>query len=411
MTLMTSDRSGLVAAIIPAGGASVRFGPGQPKQFTELDGWPVLAHTLSRFEQTTTIDQVIVAVPYDQVRWVKENIVAPFGLTKVQHVVPGGDTRQESVYQGFLVLEDEVELVVIHDGVRPLVRVSTIEAVVETAREKGAAIAAIPVRDTLKQVEEGVIQQTLDRRLTWQAQTPQAFDRGWLAEALAAARRDGFVGTDESGLVERLGYPVYVVPGAADNLKITMPEDMIMAETMAAGVRESGMRIGMGFDIHPLVKGRKLMLGGVHVPFDRGLAGHSDADVIIHAFCDAMLGAAGLGDIGTHFPDTGSEWAGAAGVDLLRLTGDKIRAEGYELESADLTLLAEKPKIKPLVAQMAKAMAAALSMAPNRINIKATTMEKLGAIGREEGLAAMAAVLLRSKSRNRHRVHLSKSMA
>ncbi|MBF0531363.1 MAG: 2-C-methyl-D-erythritol 2,4-cyclodiphosphate synthase, partial [Deltaproteobacteria bacterium] len=300
------------------------------------------------------------------------------------------------------MLDDETDVVVIHDGVRPLVRATTIEATVDKARESGAAIAAVPMRDTLKQVEDGVIQKTLDRNLVWQAQTPQAFDRRWLAEALAAAKRDGFLGTDESGLLERLGYPVHVVHGAANNFKITMPEDLLMAETMTADSRESSMRIGMGFDVHPLVHGRKMMLGGVDVPFDRGLAGHSDADVLIHAFCDALLGAAGLGDIGVHFPDSDSHWAGVAGKTLLRLTGEKVRAAGYEVESADLTLIAEKPKIKNLTPHMIKAMAEALAVSPNQINVKATTTEKLGAIGREEGLAAMAAVLLRYKGRNRH---------
>ena len=224
--------TGTVAAIIPAGGQGKRFGPGQPKQFNKLAGWPVLAHTLAKFDQTLAVDLVVVVVPYDQVKDVRKNIVQAYGLSKAEIVVAGGETRQDSVYQGFLALDEDVDLVVVHDGVRPLVRVSIIEAVVAAAREHGAAIAALPVRDTLKRVANGVIQNTLDRQQLWQAQTPQAFDRVRLAEALAAARRDGFIGTDDAALVERLGWPVHVIHGATENIKITMPEDLILAETL-----------------------------------------------------------------------------------------------------------------------------------------------------------------------------------
>jgi len=394
-----SQEKGLVGAIIAAGGLGRRFGQPHPKQFACLAGWPILAHTLAKFDQTLTVDRVVVVVPKGLEDEVRTSVIEPFGFSKVQAVVAGGQTRQESVCHGFLALGEDVELIVVHDAVRPLVRVSTIEDVVEAARQHGAAIAAVPVRDTLKQVEDEVVQTTLDRGQVWQAQTPQAFNRFWLAEALAEAKRTGFVGTDESALVERLGRPVQVIQGSSDNIKITTAEDLVFAETVLNPTgRVQTMRVGMGYDIHPLVPGRKLMLGGVEVPFGRGLAGHSDADVIIHAFCDALLGAAGLRDIGVHFPDSGPEWAGASGVDLLRQVGEKIRAAGYELVNADLTLLAERPKIKDYAARMIKAMAETLAVDTARLNLKATTNEGLGAVGREEGLAAMAVVLLSRKS-------------
>lgn len=396
---MSIAEQGTVAAIIPAGGAGRRFGPAQPKQFVELAGWPVLAHTLTRFDQVIGVDQIILVVPYDHVREVRKNIVDPLGLIKALYITAGGETRQESVYQGFLALDDEIDLVVIHDAVRPLVRASIIEEVITAARDYGAAIAAMPVRDTLKRVENGMVQDTLDRNLVWQAQTPQAFERQCLAEALAAARRDGFVGTDEASLVERTGAPVRIVHGAAENIKITMPEDLILAETLIEYGKERGMRVGMGFDVHTLAPGRKLMLGCVEVPFDRGLEGHSDADVMAHALCDAMLGAAGLGDIGTHFPDNSPKWAGASGSSLLSITAQKIREAGFDLTSADVTLLAQKPKIKDYRKDMIQAMAAALSVDPSCLNVKATTTEGMGAVGREEGLAAAAAVLLARKSK------------
>ena len=393
-----NSNSGAVAAIIPAGGAGRRFGPCRPKQFVNLAGWPILAHTLARFDQTPMVDQIVVVVPYDQVKSVRKEIIEFLGFLKPMFVVAGGETRQESVYQGFLALGEDVGLVVIHDAVRPLVRVSTIEAVIASAREHGAAIAAVPVRDTLKRVEDHVVRDTLDRERVWQAQTPQAFNRDSLAEALAKAKQDNFLATDDAALVERLGLSVHVVHGAADNIKITMPEDLVLAENIMQLDKEfegnNRMRVGMGFDVHTLVEGRKLMLGGVEVPFEKGLAGHSDADVLAHALCDALLGAAGLGDLGCHFPDTDPKWKDAAGADLLKRTYEKVCAAGYALESADVTLLAERPKIKDLAPQMNQALAEALAVDVGRVNVKATTTEGLGPVGREEGLAAMAVALL-----------------
>jgi len=283
----------------------------------------------------------------------------------------------------------------IHDAVRPLVRVKVIEEVIQAAREYGAAIVAVPVKDTLKKVEGENIVQTMNRNQLWQAQTPQVFDRSWLAEALSAARKDGFIATDEAALVERLGMPVRIVPGSADNIKITLPEDLMLAESLLEYDLKGGkMRVGIGYDVHPFISGRKLMLGGVEVPHDRGLAGHSDADVIIHAFCDALLGAAGLPDIGVHFPDTDPKWADLKGRVMLAQVANKIKDAGYDLVNADLTLIAERPKIKDYVDEMVRTMADALSTDPTNLNLKGTTTEGLGSIGREEGLAAWAVVLL-----------------
>ncbi len=394
----TGESRGTVAAIVTAGGSGTRFGQTLPKQFVNLAGWPVLAHTLSKFDQTTEVDRVIVVVPEEHLKLTRQKIVDAFGFSKVAGVVPGGETRQESVYNGFLSIGEDVDLVVIHDGVRPLVSISTIEAVIDAAFEHGAAMAAVPVRDTLKLVQDDVIQSTLDRSHVWQAQTPQAFNRLWLAEALAAARRDGFTGTDESALLERLGRPVMVVPGAADNLKITMPEDIVLAETLLKyDGKERSMRVGNGFDVHKFVPNRKLMLGCVKIPFDRGLEGHSDADVIVHALCDAILGALGRRDIGVHFPDDDPKWAGVAGKTLLKVMADMLTEEGFEIVNADLTLVAERPKIRDYVPDMIKAMADALGVETSRLNLKGTTMEGLGAFGRQEGMAAMAVVLLRRR--------------
>lgn len=270
---------------------------------------------------------------------------------------------------------------------------------IEAARQYGAAIAAVPVKDTLKRVENETIIGTLDRASLWQAQTPQVFDRTWLAEALTSARQEGLLATDEAALVERCGHPVRVVHGAADNLKITSPEDLVLAESLTGyDAMDSRMRVGIGYDVHALVSGRKLMLGGLEIPHQLGLDGHSDADVIIHALCDALLGAAGLPDIGSNFPDTDPQWAGASSLDLLRIVEEKISEAGFDFINADLTLMAEQPKIKEYVPEMARLMADALSTEPDRVNIKGTTTEGLGLVGREEGMAAWAVVLLSRKS-------------
>ncbi len=393
------QRSGPVTAIIPAGGFGTRFSRTRPKQFVELGRWPVLAHTLSRFDQTNAVDRVVVVVPRGRKTFVRSEIVNRFGFQNEIKIVVGGEHRQDSVYNGFMALDEDVELVLIHDAVRPLVSIKLIEEVIEAGRMYGAAIAAVPVKDTLKKVKNETIVDTLDRASLWQAQTPQVFDRAWLAEALTSARRDGMLATDEATLIERCGYPVRVVFGATVNLKITSPEDLVLAESLTGyDSMDSRMRVGIGYDVHALVSGRRLVLGGLEIPYNLGLDGHSDADVIIHALCDALLGAAGLPDIGANFPDTDPQWAGVGSLDLLELVGQKIRSAGFDLVNADLTLMAEKPKIKNYVPEMARLMAKALSTEPDRLNIKGTTTEGLGLVGREEGMAASAVALLSRKS-------------
>lgn len=392
-----TKRNGAVAAIIPAGGVGQRFGHEHPKQFLRLAGWPVLAHTLSRFEQSLEVEDIVVVAPAGFEESVQKEVVERFSFTKVRRVVTGGQTRQESVYNGFLFLEDlEFDLVLIHDGVRPLVPPGVIEAVIAQARLAGAAIAAVKTRDTLKKVEHGVIVSTVDRELVWQAQTPQVFDRHWLAEALAIAKKNGFSGTDEAGLLEAMGKSVFVVPGSADNIKITHPEDLALAESLISyGEEEEGMRIGMGYDVHQIAPGRDLVLGGKKLDFGgKGLLGHSDADVLTHALIDALFGAAGLPDIGSHYPDTDPAYSGAKSLDLLTDAMARVRAAGFELVNADITLLAQRPKIAPHAQAMRRALALAASCEAERLNIKATTTEGLGFTGREEGMAALSVVLL-----------------
>jgi 2-C-methyl-D-erythritol 4-phosphate cytidylyltransferase/2-C-methyl-D-erythritol 2,4-cyclodiphosphate synthase len=372
-----------------AAGLGSRFGGERPKQLAPLAGRPVLTHSLLVFEACPDISEIILVLPRDWLEIIVAEAVTPYLSVKPVCVV-GGRSRVESTRRGFEASGGD--LLLIHDGVRPLISPDLVARVARAARERGAALAAVPVRDTLKKVENRLVGATVDRRLLWQAQTPQGFQRELLARALAGAGTDG--ATDDIELVQRLGLSAEVVSGSARNLKITTPEDLIMAEALMN--HSACFRTGHGYDLHRLAEGRPLWLGGVPVAFERGLLGHSDADVLAHALVDALLGAAGLGDIGEHFPDKDDRWAGASGALLLRESMAKVRAAGWELVNADLTLVGEKPKIGPYRQAMKEALAGALSVAPAAVNVKATTTEGMDAVGRGLALAAYAAVALKN---------------
>jgi len=377
-----------ISAVVVAGGQGRRFGGGRPKQLAALAGRPVLAHTLAAFEQSPAAE-IILVLPGDRLEEIEREAVRPFGFRKVR-LVTGGATRAASTRLGFAASTGD--LVLIHDGVRPLVTPDLIRAVAQAAAAQGAALAAVPVRDTLKAVAEGLVRRTLDREGLWQAQTPQGFRREILARALANGADQAAPAevTDDVALLEPLGLTAAVVPGSARNLKITTPEDLALAEAYLAP-----FRTGHGYDLHRLVPGRPLWLGGLEIPFEAGLLGHSDADVLAHALADALLGAAALGDIGGHFSDQDPKWAGLSGARLLAETMGKVRAAGWELVNADLTLIGEKPKIAPYREAMTTALAEALGASPGQLNLKATTTEGLDSTGRGEALAAWATATLK----------------
>ena len=380
-----------ISAIVVAGGRGRRFGGGRPKQLASLVGRPLLAHTLAAFEQSPAFE-VILVLPGEWREDIEREAVRPFGFQKVR-LVQGGDTRAASTRLGFAASSGD--LVLVHDGVRPFVTPGLISAVAQAAAIHGAALVAVPMRDTLKEVLQGQVRRTLDRAGLWQAQTPQGFRREILARALAQGEADqaGLLAvTDDVALLEPLGLTSAVVPGSARNFKITTPEDLALAEALVAA---GPFRSGHGYDFHRLVPGRPLWLGGVEIPFETGLLGHSDADVLAHALADALLGAAALGDIGGHFSDQDPQWAGLSGARLLSETMAKVRAAGWELVNADLTLIGEKPKIAPHRPAMLLALAEALGISPGQLNIKATTTEGLEATGRGEALAAWATATLR----------------
>jgi 2-C-methyl-D-erythritol 4-phosphate cytidylyltransferase/2-C-methyl-D-erythritol 2,4-cyclodiphosphate synthase len=383
------------AAIIAAGGSGSRMGGDLPKQFLALNGMPILALTVSRFLRVDALRTVVVAVPAGY-REDAAGILHDF-LPVVDHdrlvLVNGGVTRQESVRAGFIALPPETETVLVHDGARPFVTSEIIERCLRASEEYGAAITAIPVRDTLKQ--EGVdrlVRATIDRRGLWQAQTPQGARVELLRQAYALADQDGFQSTDESALLEHAGIPVAIIEGSEQNFKITRPGDLILAAGLTQG--QEMQKIGHGFDAHRLVPDRPLILGGVHVPYDLGLEGHSDADVLTHAFIDALLGAAGEGDIGNRFPDSEERYRNISSLHLLAAVVDLLREKGRRLGNADITVICQRPKLSPHIKAMRGNLARTCGVGADTINIKATTTEQMGYTGRGEGIAAHAVVLL-----------------
>lgn len=393
-------------AIIPAAGSGSRFGGQTPKQFLEIAGAPIIIHTLRRFDSCEAIGAIIVALQASEISSFEESL-SGFEFRKPVRLVPGGAERSDSILNALeAAREFDPELVAVHDAVRPFITPAQISAVLARAGEAGAAILALPATDTIKEVEGGIIRRTIDRRLIWRAQTPQAFRYEMLLRANAEARAAGLpssLTTDDSLLVENLGLEVAVVEGSAHNIKITTPEDFILAQRLFEEMSKESpqstntnpaFRTGIGNDIHRLVEGRKLILGGIEIPFEKGLLGHSDGDSLSHAITDALLGAAGLGDIGTHFSDKDPRWAGADSRVFLRHVRSLILERGYQIYSIDATILAEKPKMMPHVEAMRASLAGTLEIDPSQINIKAKTNEGLDAIGRGEAIAALASALI-----------------
>ncbi len=380
-----------VTAIIAAGGRGERLGAGQPKQLLSIGGQTILERSVNAFLTHDAVHEVVVALP----REIADHPPAYLMNTaKPLQVVAGGARRQDSVAAAFRAVSDRCDVVVIHDAARPFASVDLIARTIAAAAESGAALAAVEARDTVKQVRDHVVQTTLDRRTIFLAQTPQAFRRDVLRDALAIAGD----ATDEAALAEQAGHPVRVVDGEASNIKITTPDDLAIAEAISRGGAKPARtgRAGLGYDLHRLVEGRPLILGGVTIPFERGLAGHSDADAVCHAITDAILGAAGAGDIGRHFPDTDARWKGASSIDLLRRAVEIVHEHGLAVGNVDATVILERPKLAPHVEAMRAKLAEVLGVAVDRVSIKGKTNEGVGELGRGEAIAVHAIAMVRS---------------
>ena len=382
-----------VTAIIAAGGRGLRFGASRPKQLVVIDGRTLLERSVDVFLAHPLVNEVVVALPPD----IAANPPAYLqSAAKPMRLVAGGARRQDSVWNAFQAVASASEVILIHDGARPFVSGELIGRTIDAAAAHGAAIAAIEVNDTVKRVRHQVVQETLDRETIFLAQTPQAFRREVLAAAVALGQ-SGVEATDEAALAERAGYAVHVVPGEPNNIKITTPEDLAAAGQRDRGPARTG-RAGIGYDVHRLVTGRALVLGGLTIPAERGALGHSDADVVCHAVTDALLGAVSLGDIGLHFPDTDARWKDARSLELLQHAVGLIAARGFEVGNVDVTVILESPKLRGYIDRIRTSLATVLGVDAGRISVKAKTNEGMDAIGRGEAIAAHAIALLRRRT-------------
>lgn len=413
-----------IAVIIAAAGSGKRMGGGIPKQYGNLGGMSILARTVKAFRDVKEIHQITIVTNEEYLDRCRTELDSLGLMSKVREILPGGQERQDSIYRAIQRLPEDVGLVLVHDGVRPFATGELIRRTIEATKIYGAAVAAVPVKDTIKVVEKNLLTKTLDRRLLYSVQTPQGFRKDLLVRAYDEAYRNNYYGTDDAALVEKTGDKVYVVKGDYNNIKITTMEDIVFGEAIIGGQIENGssiehsslddigrefeeaiygsveeeMRIGNGYDVHCLVENRKLILGGVEIPFEKGLLGHSDADVLIHAIMDALLGAAALGDIGRHFPDNDESYLGISSLLLLSKVNGLLKERGYQIGNIDATVIAQRPKISPYIREMILRITEVLGITEDRINIKGTTTEKLGFCGREEGIAAQASVLIKRRN-------------
>ena len=380
--------SGCVALVVAAGRGQ-RFGGDIPKQYRMLGGQAVLRHALAAFAGHAEVDAVAAVIHPDDDARLRE---AAAGLDLLEPVV-GGPTRQDSVRLGLESLEERVpERVLIHDGARPFIDAGVVSRTIAALETAAGAVPAVPVSDTLKRGAEGRVTATLERRDLWRAQTPQGFR---FADILAAHRRfAGAALTDDAAIAERAGLSVALVAGSEDNVKVTTEDDLERAERLLGG----DVRTGLGFDVHRFGAGSRLMLCGVEVPFERGLTGHSDADVGLHALTDAILGAVGAGDIGSHFAPADPRWRDAPSDGFLRRAAELVATAGGAISGVDVTIVCEQPRIGPFRAAMVRRIAGILAVPEARVSVKATTTEGLGFTGRGEGIAAQAVATVRFRA-------------
>jgi len=375
------------AAIIVAAGRGTRAGGGIPKQYRTVAGKSVLARAVSTFAAHPRIGQIVVVHHPDDSELLSDCLGAfDNRLTAVE----GGDTRDASVLAGLAAVEG-AETVLIHDGARPLVSAALIDRVLDALAEHRGAAPALPVTDALWRGREGRVIAPHPREGLYRAQTPQGFH----LDAIRSAHAIHGVGAlDDVEVALAHGLDVAIVEGEEDNIKITHPRDFERAARILQEREGMDIRTGNGFDVHAFEAGEAVVLCGVEIPHTQALKGHSDADVGMHALTDAIYGALALGDIGQHFPPSDPQWKGAPSDIFLKHAMEQARERGFTVSHADVTLICERPKIGPHTQAMREALAAIMGVAPERISVKATTSEKLGFTGREEGIAALATATL-----------------
>ena len=375
-----------VAALILAGGRGTRAGGGIPKQYREIDGISVLRRAIDCFVDCPAVNLIRVVIHADDQALYR---AATAGLDILPPVI-GGTERHLSAVNGLESLSDfETDIVLIHDAARPFADRGMIERIIAALADAAGAIPALPVSDTLKRVAstDDLIEETVDRAGLWRAQTPQGFR--FKAILKAHGQRDSDLPTDDAAVMEEAGMVVCVVDGEERNIKVTTEADFERAEQILPK-HQMQTRVGTGFDVHKLGPGDGVTLCGIMVPCDMSLIGHSDADVALHALTDALLGAIGCGDIGLHFPPSNPKWKGAASHIFVEAAAANIREAGGSIINVDVTIIGERPKIGPHRDEMRMKVAEFLDIPLDRVNIKATTTERLGFTGRGEGLAAQA---------------------
>ena len=393
-----------IVVILAAAGSGRRMGLGMNKAFLLLEGLPVIVHNLRQVCRAAEVKRAIIVVRPDELSEgtaILQKYETMYFPNLSWQITAGGRERQDSVFNALCLVKDDEEFVAVHDGARPFATPDIFARVFAAAQKSGAAVAGVPVKDTTKMIDaENKVITTLERSKLRAIQTPQIFRTQLLKQAYEMLQREKLDVTDDAGAVELLGNPVVVAEGSYMNNKITTPDDLVWAkallhkgeENLVKEDRNIPMRVGSGFDVHCLVAERKLILCGAQVPYELGLAGHSDADVAVHALMDAMLGAVALGDIGQHFPDTDEKYKDADSMVLLRHVTKLLQEKGWQIGNADITIIAQKPKLAAYREQMQSNLAAALQLDKDVINVKATTTERLGFTGRGEGIAAQAVV-------------------
>jgi 2-C-methyl-D-erythritol 4-phosphate cytidylyltransferase / 2-C-methyl-D-erythritol 2,4-cyclodiphosphate synthase len=385
---------GMVAAVVVAAGRGQRAGGDIPKQYRKIAGAPVIRATLSAFSTHPHVDLVQPVIHRADDELFR---VASGGLPKLSEPVAGGTTRQSSVHAGLQALQGNApEIVLIHDAARPFLSSALISRAIEAARAHGAAAPGIAVADTVKKIDgAALVIETLDRGSLRMVQTPQAFGFALIADAhrrAAAAGRTDF--TDDAALAEWAGHRVLMFEGEAGNVKLTTNDDFARAELLSAAAL-GDLRIGNGFDVHAFADGDHVMLGGIRIPHERGVTGHSDADVALHALVDAILGALAEGDIGQHFPPSDPQWRGASSDRFLAFACERVRARGGLIGNLDVTIVCEAPRVSPHRDAMRARIAEVAGISVDRVAVKATTSEMLGFTGRGEGIFATATATVR----------------
>jgi len=392
-------------SVIVAAGKGERFGSYKP--LLKIEDKYMLEYSVETISKNNKIEGIVVVCLSNYIQTIRE-LLKKYNLVK--YVVPGGTLRQDSVRKGILKVPEDVEFVMIHDAARPFVSDDIVGRSINAALENGSCVVCVGVNDTVKRVENGFIKETLDRKSIFLAQTPQIFKRKDLLDAFENAMAKRHIFTDESSLMEFQGASPFMILGDASNIKVTYPEDLLLVDKTVSNlepihikedliedkivIKELNYFVGIGEDIHPFDKERPLYLGGVLIPFDKGLRGHSDADVLLHALIDAFLGASGMDDIGVLFPDTDPKYQGISSLTLLHNVSAIILDKGFKIKNIDMIVFAESPKISSYKDEIISTISNTLNIDKRIVNLKGKTSEGLGFVGREEGIWAKAVVLL-----------------